>query len=164
MSKQEAHFTIKVTLQPEAQKYACALFLGLEEYLKRRHPDLFGGGMLDAEELENPDIALSTSDHEFLTELGEKTAHDTGSFPSIELHPSPSGLLIMSGDAGGNAEVVAQILPRVLRRHKESQEISFVWTTDTTGGAIRIDQKGWECLDLDECLLKNETSRVSWPS
>ena len=164
MSKQESNFSLKITLPPEAERYACALFLELEEYLKKRHPDLFGGGMLDAEELGNPDIALSTSDHEFLTELGEKTAFDTRSFPSIELHPSPSGLLIMSGDAGGNVEVVAQILPRVLRRYKESQEISFVWTTDTTGGAIRIDQKGWECLDLDECLLKNEIPRFSLTS
>jgi hypothetical protein len=153
MSKQDSSFSLKITLPPEAERYACGLFLGLEEYLKKHHSDLWGGGMLDAEEMGNPDIVLSQSDHEFLTELGEKTAHDTRSFPGIELHPSPSGLLIMSGDTGGNAEVVAQILPRVLRHHKESQEFSFVWTTDTTGGAIRIGAKGFECLDLDEQLL-----------
>jgi hypothetical protein len=154
MSKQESHFSIKIPLPPEAERYTCGLFLGLEEYLKKKHADLWGGGVLDAAEMENADMVLSQSDHEFLTELGEKTAHETRSFPGIELHPSPSGLLIMSGDAGGNAEVVAQILPRVLRRHKESQEFSFVWTTDTTGGAIRIGAKGYECLDLDDQLLQ----------
>jgi hypothetical protein len=164
MSKQECNFSLKITLPPEAERYACGLFLGLEEYLKKQHADLWGGGMLDAEEMGNADMVLSQSDHEFLTELGEKTAHDTRSFPGVELHPSPSGLLIMSGDTGGNAEVVAQILPRVLRRYQEIQAYTFVWSTDTTGGAIRIDQKGWECLDLDECLLRNETARVSSPS
>lgn len=160
-AKHEANFSFCAPLPRETREYAVALFLRLEQRLEERYPDILGSPLVAShlsmlsEEL--PDVVLHPDDGAFIDQLADDVALLARAFPMVELNFAPHGLAIASGDTGGNAEAVAAILVQAMKRNGGDDLPLFVWTTDTTGGALRITKKGYESLDLtEEASLRQE--------